>query len=254
MDKINSYFLFFVLCIVMFYDVKSAGMLKKDKNESSNATSSFQQYNKNMTSKMKDTPKFLSINSTSWTTKNAKYEPRALELLSQNSQNKTTNNYSYAILNKCDNSTCNPDVGYCLSNNMCACKEEFANFPMNKTETFYPNSACNYEKRKQVIAFLLEFFVPFGTSYFYLGRKEVGLLKVSVLFFIPLVLLIIFCHCCKSTSPINNKANSILFNTFSLIYLVGLIVWLFWDLINISLGKYTDVNGVSLSAYAFSSY
>lgn len=155
--------------------------------------------------------------------------------------------YSYAVVDKCNQETCNPNLGSC-GEGMCVCHEEYANFPKEASKSPYPNSACNYERKKVLIAVMLEFFMPFGTSYFYLGYYGTGLLKVSMLLFLPIVLLTVSCNFWRpSHKPVAVRTNSVLCYSLSILFVGTLVTWLLVDILFIVLNKYTDSNGVPLS-------
>jgi hypothetical protein len=161
----------------------------------------------------------------------------------QDNSNKTMN-HSYAILDDCNSLNCEFNHGRCISNNVCRCKKAFAEVPANNDD----GMACQYIRKKQMVAFLLEFFVPFGSSHFYLGNKELGMIKVGILFFVPLMFVFICCDCFRQNDrPVISKA--FMYDKLGVIYLIGLLMWMFFDVLNIALDRYTDVNEVKMEPW-----
>ena len=153
-----------------------------------------------------------------------------------NSHNYTLNN-SFAEMDKCNITNCPSVNGYCDGDKMCVCNSRFANFPVNKDLP-----ACNYERKKIIIAFTLELLLPFGSSYFYLGQNANGILKFSVLVLLPIILLYILCH----YFPCYKQGGDLVFNFITIAYLIGFLLWIIIDLINYTLNKNRDSNGIEL--------
>jgi len=88
--------------------------------------------------------------------------------------------YTYANLSeKCNTSNC-PAPNSCASDHICRCSEDRANFDENAFGEYdrnIPQVYCNYTRKKQLIAFILEFcFISVG--HFYIGSYVLGFLKL----------------------------------------------------------------------------
>ena len=78
---------------------------------------------------------------------------------------------------KCSVSNYPGKRGKCTLDNQCKCFDGYLsidddNFP------FY----CNYEQKKQITAFLLEFFIGFGIGHLYVGNVDIALDKLITFF------------------------------------------------------------------------
>ncbi len=110
---------------------------------------------------------------------------------------------------------------------------------------------CNYKKKYQINAFLLELFLGFGVGHLYSGRYANGILKLIC---IPLALFMIYFYAlsvkCIDKGTANNKEIRIFFVTMSFFLVaMGIAFWIVFDAINFGLNKYTDGNGVELVSW-----
>lgn len=159
----------------------------------------------------------------------------------------STFNITFAIVKECNNQSCNSKYGSCRGIHTCVCNKYHAHIPNYDTE-HGETSACAYSRKSQFTAFLLEFFIPFGASHFYIGKKVFGALKFSILFLLPCFVLLMICNCGRrNTSPVVTK--SFINNTLSIIYVVCLLLWMFFDLLNLSLDRYKDKYGIKLAPW-----
>jgi hypothetical protein len=167
--------------------------------------------------------------------------------LAPGSYNLTLQN-SFALLDSCDSSTCLSTFGSCKDDKKCECKFEYAHNPSTNADS--TGSACSYERRKVTIALMLEVLVPFGFSHFYLGNYTLGMIKVALLIFLPLVLLFVFCYCGQfDGNSLTGKMYYYLFNSLIFFYLLGIFFWMILDIMKITLNLYKDRNGIELSPW-----
>jgi hypothetical protein len=183
----------------------------------------------------------------------AQLKSKSLMNTNQNEQNFTINynnlnttlSHSKISLFNCSESLCNPKYGNCFNGTICICHQMYANF--NEKESSKDFQICSYERKIQSVAFILELFVPFGTSYLYLGKTWMGLLKFTLLVLIPICYLFIICNCFKPGNNARaNKVHSFLCSFLTVLYTMGILSWMATDLIFIALRFYKDNNGVDM--------
>ena len=78
---------------------------------------------------------------------------------------------------QCGNLKCAKNQGTCQEINndyLCICDEHYATYPFNN------DIVCNYERKKQLNAFLLEFFVTYGAGHFYTENYKYAIPKLLV--------------------------------------------------------------------------
>ncbi len=103
------------------------------------------------------------------------------------------------------NADCNYQ-GLCLKTEsdgyMCRCDSQYA--------TQFDNQTCLYERKKQSIAFALQFCLGWcGAGFFYIGRTDLGLGTILVLaLLIPLGILACIATVCLSVDRKNNNSSA----------------------------------------------
>jgi len=153
-----------------------------------------------------------------------------------------SNSFRNLAIFKCENDerdcsghgTCNEEK------NACICTEEWATFPEDS------NQQCNYHKKKQLAAFLFEFFLGFGAGHFYCENYTIASLKLtSFLFGICII-----CLLPLTAKFINDRCESdsmvILTSCFYYLCAMGLAFWFIYDLVIFGMNKYKDGNGIPL--------
>lgn len=136
----------------------------------------------------------------------------------------------------CSKNNC---AGTCTTSTKCICYIGYVNFPNNYSYKF-----CSYIQKKQIKAFLLETFLPFCIGHFYLGRFYFGFIKM-IFSFIPFFIFIFSIF----RIIINKKFKSKFSNSFIfpiIIFSIINFIWWIIDLINFSLNRYADGNGIPL--------
>jgi len=152
-------------------------------------------------------------------------------------------NNTYANLEKCDNLKCLPQYGHCSSETTCICNKYYAHFLLNSGEI-----SCSYKRKNQMIAFLLEFFIPFGAGHFYLGNIALGIIKLSFMLCLPIIF-IFMNYTCGNFNSRRFISKPFLWDKLFVFYMISLLLWVFFDIVNISLMKYTDSNGVQMQPW-----
>ena len=149
----------------------------------------------------------------------------------------------------CNAQNCPLPYAYCTSGTNCHCSSGFANFRLASTNPTN-NLPCQYTQKKQLVAFLLEFFFPFGVGHFYSQRTVIGILKLLFIVATPCLFCCLLCCGLFSMDSLSSqKVFSTLSATLGLIYTIGLFAWVIVDLVFFGLNKYTDGNGVPLQEW-----
>ena len=147
-----------------------------------------------------------------------------------------------AVSSACNPSNCPPLRGLC-SNNYCVCEEGFAT--VNNKYIRNNGIFCNYILKSRYIAFILEFFFPFGAGHFYSGKTTLAFIKLGL--FVILILSFFGLLCMIVKYRISTNAGSITLTFFTLLSLLILILMEIFDLVAYATGIYSDGNGVELS-------
>jgi hypothetical protein len=145
------------------------------------------------------------------------------------------------------NIVCNPQTNClapnnCVENNsVCMCAAEYANFVIPGTETTTP-VYCSYERKKQLTAFLLQFFI-WCAGQFYMGNIQYAIPQLIMILF-PCVI------CCASIClKIGMKNQTKTGGDIFLIVIQCLIscascAWWLADAIIFGTNGYVDKNGI----------
>ena len=139
----------------------------------------------------------------------------------------------------CNEVNCLPTRGMCF-NNRCICNQ---NYITTDNKVLENNGIfCNYELKARFIAFLLEFFFPFGVGHFYSGKIYLAIIKLSLF-----AIMICSC-CCVLCCVVGKEAGSLSLIVCIIIVLsiIVLVVMEIFDLIGYGLGIYKDGNGYEM--------
>lgn len=151
------------------------------------------------------------------------------------------------------NSTTDCNTNQLCVSEKCTCQSEYSSLTSN-------SSACNYKKKSQKTAFLLELFVGFGGGHVYSERFVNGFCKIVIL---PVILLIILLYNYLLKNDImllsqvdkNKEENGkslikrLVFVLFLTCVCSGIAFWIIYDVIHFGLNKYLDGNGVELISW-----
>lgn len=140
----------------------------------------------------------------------------------------------------CGNYKCPEEGGYCAGtyNQICVCYDEYDSYPFDKFEM------CNYKRKKQIIAFVLELFLMFGIGHFYLANYKLAIIKL-IFFILGYSLFIVLRKMSKKTEE--NNTFSLLTALFGCFICILIIIWQIIDVILLGLGRYTDGKGIEMS-------
>lgn len=140
----------------------------------------------------------------------------------------------------CGNFQCDKNHGTCSSNegeSFCSCLDDYATFPLdNKTQ-------CNYLRKRQLVAFLLEFFVTYGAGHFYAENYKYAIPKLIV--FVFLYCLFIVLRIVTKAKEENKLANLIIC-ILAVVCFIGMITWQLIDVFKYGFNSYNDGNGIEL--------
>ena len=142
----------------------------------------------------------------------------------------------------CDATNCPPLRGLC-SNNQCICESGF--ITVNNKQIKNNGIFCNYVLKSRYIAFILEFFFPFGAGHFYSGKTILASIKLGLFVIIFLSLILILCLVAKNRNDTN--AGSIILSIVLVLSLLSIILMEIFDLIAYATGIYSDGNGVEMN-------
>ncbi|MFN9944930.1 MAG: hypothetical protein ACK56I_36230, partial [bacterium] len=115
--------------------------------------------------------------------------------------------------------------GLCIKNETeykSLCYDLYATFPKNST------FKCNYTRKKQLTAFLLETFLTYGAGHYYIEVYEMA---------VPKTLYWIFCYCLFIVLRVilksNEEANTtgLIMTLLSFMFLIGMLAWQVTDMI-----------------------
>ena len=142
----------------------------------------------------------------------------------------------------CNALNCPPLRGLC-SNEICVCEEGFAT--VNNKYIKNNNIFCNYILKSRYIAFILEFFFPFGAGHFYSGKTILASIKLGI--FITLIISFFLNLCFVTKNKNNPTASALIIATITVLCLISIIIIQTFDLIAYAVGIYTDGNGVPMN-------
>lgn len=117
------------------------------------------------------------------------------------------------------------------------CKKEYTTYPENY------NEKCNYKRKRQIKAFLLELFVTYGSGHFYTENYKYAIPKLIV--FVGLYCLFIALRIVSKAKEENKKAN-LAISISAAVCFIGMLIWQLLDVIKYGINSYKDGNGVEL--------
>lgn len=141
---------------------------------------------------------------------------------------------------ECGDAKCVREHGTCQrtnEGNECLCYEGYATFPKDS------EVKCNYQRKKQLNAFLLEFFLTYGAGHFYVDNYKLAVPKliVFIFFYCLFIVLRIF-----TKSKEENKSANLAICISAAVAFAGMLAWQIFDLFWFGFNKYKDGNGIEL--------
>lgn len=142
---------------------------------------------------------------------------------------------------QCSNKNCPLPFGTCMDDKTCRCLDGYANFVPEGKETY--GYYCSYQQKKQVTAFLLEFFLSMGVGHFYSGRTTFGVIKLLIELG-PLIMGILMC--CSVLIKDTSSCMGLFIMISVCAFVCTSLVWQLVDLIMFGINNYRDGYGVPL--------
>jgi hypothetical protein len=140
----------------------------------------------------------------------------------------------------CDDYPCPEARGICNIENTCSC---FRGYMTNTNFAKYGSYQCNYQKKSQMVAFLLEFILSFGSGHFYLGNYVMGISK----FFFCAASMFLFCFLPYLTAQHKTMNINKLVPYFQCLTIILFCIWQIIDSILFGMNYYNDSNGIKPS-------
>jgi hypothetical protein len=171
------------------------------------------------------------------------------EILNVSNSTNITNNTKYNSSVSCElDSQCN--YGYCSnSTKMCICNEGYVDYKTKFNSTINSSMIfpCYYKQKSQLIAFIYEMILGFGSEQFYLNNKQYAFAKLCW-YILALLLIISYPLMLNFMANKLHSQNLILCNTLFYIFLGFIFFFIyFYDLISIYDNKIKDGNGYNLT-------
>jgi hypothetical protein len=148
------------------------------------------------------------------------------------------------------NSTCNAETcgepNYCISSKVCRCVDDYITYsPVQNQEIF-----CNYKRKRQLTALLLEIIFPIGFGHFYSGRMLCGLIKLILYMLVGSYGLGVFYHGVPSLTTLSKTSlEKVVHTTLACSLICGISVWHIFDIYMLFENRYYDGNGISLVTF-----
>ena len=143
-------------------------------------------------------------------------------------------------LSVCNTDNCPPLRGLC-NGNMCVCEENYQT--VNNKYVHNNGIYCNYKLKSKFVAFLLEFFFPFGVGHFYSGKTYFAFIKIGL--FVLMISMCCTVLCCSNVKGLNGC--QFIVCLILVLCIIGILVLQIFDLIGYALGIYNDGNGVEMA-------
>ena len=142
-----------------------------------------------------------------------------------------------------DGTLCNLDNGKCRpydddkSLYFCECNSGYETYPEDN------DVKCNYKKKSQLKAFLLELFLCYGAGHFYIHNYRLAVPKLIVFAFF--YCLFIALRIITKAKEENKLANLIICISAGVTF-IGMLTWQIIDLVNFGKNNYKDGNKIPL--------
>ena len=127
--------------------------------------------------------------------------------------------------------TCQPD-------NTCKCDPDY----VTVNDPYYGEFQCNYFKKSQTIAFIMEFMIGFGVGHFYMGNLIIAILKLFFCF----ATIFIICFSPYLSGILKNRKIKNALPYLNMLFGLIFCGWQIFDGVMIGLNIYTDRYGMTM--------
>lgn len=146
-----------------------------------------------------------------------------------------------------NNNFCYFSQGYCqetyndnIKNQTCICFPEFTTLENED------NIMCNYIKKSQLKAFILELIFSNGAGHFYLENYYFAIPKLFLWVF-AYYFFIVLRITCKNNEE--NIKSTLMLALVACCFCIGMLFWQIFDLVYLGMNKYTDGNGIEMNSW-----
>lgn len=112
--------------------------------------------------------------------------------------------------------------------------------------TTYPEDSevkCNYERKRQIKALLLELLVTYGAGHFYMENYKYAIPKLIVFIFLYYLFIVLRV---VSKAREENKTVNLSISISAIVCFLGMIAWQIVDVIKFAKDDYKDGNGIRM--------
>ena len=146
-----------------------------------------------------------------------------------------------------NNNFCHYSQGYCqetyndnIKNQTCICFPEFTTLENED------NIMCNYIKKSQLKAFILELIFSNGTGHFYLENYYFAIPKLFLWVFAYYFFIVLRITCKNSEE---NIKTTLMLGLVACCFCIGMLFWQIFDLVYLGMNKYKDGNGMEMYSW-----
>jgi hypothetical protein len=140
----------------------------------------------------------------------------------------------------CGTVICYQSQGICNNNTTCVCNTTYDTYPEDSTVM------CNYKKKSQLLAFILELFVTFGAGHFYTLNLKMAIPKV-LFWFLGYSLFIILRIINKKKDE--NNPTMLMISLWGCLTCTIMVIWQIVDIFMFALNGYQDGYGIDLQSW-----
>jgi hypothetical protein len=154
-------------------------------------------------------------------------------------------NRNIPAVNACNKDSCS-EPNYCISNKVCKCVGDFITYDLERKNDKF----CNYKRKRQLTALLLEFLFPIGFGHFYSERMLCGMIKFIVYISIGSYgIVMLFKGLPRWNTIRKSSVDELLHYILAPLLIFVLGIWHIFDLYMFLSNKYYDGHGVSMVAF-----
>lgn len=126
--------------------------------------------------------------------------------------------------------------GNCI-NDQIICNKKYDTYPKDN------EIKCNYERKRQIKALLLELLVTYGAGHFYMENYKYAIPKLVVFVFLYCLFIVLRIF---SKAKEENKKTNLAISLSAIICFIGMIAWQVIDVVKFARADYKDGNDVTM--------